>query len=90
MDDDKRRSLEEWSAKLRALREERARGAHAFEVRMRVSGTLVYRVRADSKEEAESKAWDLYEEEADPYDDFTECTDASARLLPELPTAEKP
>lgn len=48
-------------------------GAHEYRVRMRVSGTVTYLVRADSPSEAEDKAWDRYEDGDEPHTDSVEC-----------------
>lgn len=64
-------------------------GKATFDVRMRVSGYVVYRVRADSPEEAESKAWDRFEEGADPHLDNTECFEGVSVRLVESVTLEE-
>lgn len=60
-------------AALRKALRERNSGAHQYDVRMRVSGYIVYRVHADSPEQAEDRAWQRFESGEDPHDNDLDC-----------------
>lgn len=66
--------------KLNLRREYMESGANAYRVRMRITGSITYLVRANDPTQAENKAWDRYEAGEDPDVDETEMEPMSVHV----------